>query len=147
MEKDLDIIEQTFLLEEGDIRTYSALSLAFIGDCVFDLVIRTIVVTNYRQAVNDLHKKSVKIVKAESQAKIADAILDILTEEEEAIYKRGRNAKSNTSAKNASIVAYRKATGLEALVGYLYLHKRMDRITELIKIGMEKCELGISKKG
>lgn len=120
---------------------YSALGLAYIGDGVFDLIIRTIVLDMGNGKVKNFHRITSSIVKAESQAKITKAILDELTEEENAIYKHGRNAKSATSAKNASIVDYRIATGFEALIGYLYLNNRLERALELIKMGLERTEL------
>ena len=120
---------------------YSALGLAYIGDGVFDLIIRTIVLDMGNSKVKNFHRITSSIVKAESQAKITKAILDELTEEENAIYKHGRNAKSSTSAKNASIVDYRIATGFEALIGYLYLNNRLERALELIKMGLERTEL------
>lgn len=120
---------------------YSALGLAYIGDGVFDLIIRTIVLDMGNGKVKNFHRITSSIVKAESQAKITKAILDELTEEENAIYKHGRNAKSSTSAKNASIVDYRIATGFEALIGYLYLNNRLERALELIKMGLERTEL------
>ena len=88
-----------------------------------------------------LHQHSAHLVKAASQAALIEAILPELTEEEADVNRRGRNAKSNTHAKNASVIDYRKATGLEALVGYLYLKGDTDRILELVKIGLEKGNL------
>ena len=143
MEKSLDLIKDMFSLGDVDVRTHTPLALAFIGDCIFDLIIRSVIVSKYHKGVNDLHKKCVKIVKAQSQAIIMDALIEDLTEEEMSFYKRGRNAKSNTSAKNASIVAYRKATGLEALMGYLYLSNQIERAIELVKIGLERTEINI----
>ena len=131
-------IKSQFQLEDKDIKQYSPLTLAFIGDCVFDLVVKTVIVEMGNCSANKLHIKTSKIVKAESQAKMADMFADngILSEEETGIYRRGRNAKSYTTAKNASVSDYRKATGVEALIGYLYLENRMDRLVELIKTGM-----------
>ena len=120
---------------------YSALGLAYIGDGVFDLIIRTIVMDMGNGKVKNFHRMTSSIVKAESQAKIIKAILDDLTEEESAIFRHGRNAKSSTSAKNASIVDYRIATGFEALIGYLYLNRRLERALEHIKKGLEKTGL------
>ncbi len=130
-------IKENFSCEPVDVRTYSPLTLAFIGDCVFDLVIRTVVVERGNRAANGLHKTKSAIVKAQTQAQMIEALLPELTSEEESVYRRGRNAKSYTSAKNASIGDYRKATGLEALIGYLYLMDRTERVLELIKKGLE----------
>ena len=137
----LDLIKQSFELKEVDIRAYSPLTLAYIGDCVYDLVIRTVVVERGNEPANKLHKKTVAYVKAQTQASMIEALLPYLTEEEEAVYKRGRNAKSYTSAKNASIGDYRKATGMEALVGYLYLTGQDARIMELIKTGLKELSM------
>lgn len=134
----LEQIKQTFDCKEVDVRTYSPLALAYIGDAVYDLVIRTVVVERANRAANELHKRTTKYVKAEAQADMIEALLEELTEEELAVYKRGRNAKSYTMAKNASMADYRKATGMEALIGYLYLQNRMDRVLELVRLGIDK---------
>lgn len=137
----LELIKQSFSLKEVDIRTYSPLTLAYIGDSIFDLIIRTVVVERGNEPANKLHHKTVKYVKAETQSAMIQALLPDLTQEETAVYKRGRNAKSYTSAKNASIGDYRKATGLEALVGYLYLTGRPERVIELIITGLQKINM------
>lgn len=131
-------IKETFQMGEVDVKTYSPLTLAFIGDCVFDMIIRSYVVAQGNRGTEGLHKSKSKIVKASAQAAMIDRIYDSLTPEEQDIYRRGRNAKSHTMAKNASMSDYRKATGLEALCGYLYLQDRMARILELVKLGMEE---------
>lgn len=141
MEESLSLLgklKKEFECEEVDIRTYSPLTLAFIGDCIFDLMIRTIVVERGNRAAENLHKQKSMIVKANTQALMAEALADDLTDEEMTYYKRGRNAKSYSSAKNASVTDYRKATGYEALMGYLYLTNQEDRMIELTKLGMEK---------
>lgn len=133
----LALIKKTFAVKEVDVRAYSPLTLAYIGDGVYDMIIRTVVVERSNRPANELHKKTSSFVKAQTQAAMADALLPLLSEEEEAVYKRGRNAKSYTSAKNASIGDYRKATGFEALLGYLYLQDKAKRVLELVKIGLE----------
>lgn len=140
---DLDKMKQAFDLEEQDYRAFSALTLAYIGDCIYDLVIRSVVIFHSKKAVNDLHKKTTRFVKAETQAIMMQGLIDneILTEEEKAVYKRGRNTKSHTMAKNASIIAYRKATGFEAVLGYLYLTDQMERLLELVKTGLTYTDL------
>ncbi len=140
---DLQKIMAAFDLERQDYRSFSALTLAYIGDCIFDLVIRTVVVMRSHKQVNDLHKKTTRFVKAETQAVMIQGLLDdgILTEEEKAVYKRGRNTKSHTVAKNASVAAYRKATGFEAVLGYLYVIGQMERILELIKAAVAYTDL------
>ena len=117
---------------------YSPLALAFIGDSIYGAVVKTAVVLEGNCPANTLDRKAVRYIKAVSQAKGADYLIDngILTDEEMTIYKRGRNAKSSTTAKNAPVGDYRRATGLEALVGYLYLKGDMDRVKELIGIVM-----------
>ena len=131
-------IEEAFDCGVKDIRTYSPLPLAYIGDAVYDLIIRTVLVERSNRAANELHKKASTYVKAGTQAQMAVALEEYLTEEEAEVYRRGRNAKSYTTAKNATIADYRKATGLEALVGYLYLTHRMDRVLELVRLGLER---------
>ena len=135
----LENIKDKFGLADIDVNGYSPLSLAFIGDCVFDLVVKTVVVERANRSANILHRKTSRIVRAQSQAQMVMCFIEkgILSDEELAIYKRGRNAKSPTTAKNASVGDYRKATGLEALIGYLYLKNRTSRIVELIKTGMD----------
>jgi len=146
MGADLSLLEQIkkeFECKEVDVRAYSPLTLAYIGDAVYDLVIRTIIVERANRATNELHKRAVKFVQAGTQAAMIMALQDVLTEDEEAVFKRGRNAKSNTSAKNASITDYRKATGFEALIGFLYLTDQTDRLLYLVKEGIERVDMNI----
>ena len=144
MEKSL-ILKEMFLnefgLEEQDLRTYSPLTLAYIGDAIFELVVRTVLVERKNTQAEKLHKAATKIVKAETQAVLIEAVKDDLTEEELAVYKRGRNAKAVTRAKNATMSEYRRATGFEALMGYLYLKGDMARMIKLIRLGVEKAEV------
>lgn len=133
-----DQIKGAFGLKGEDIKTYSGLTLAYIGDGIYDLIIRSLLVSRGNAPVGSLHKRASQIVKAPSQSRLMKAIEQELTKEEEAVYKRGRNAKSATSAKNASIADYRTATGFEALMGYLYLTGRMERALALTKSGLEK---------
>lgn len=133
----LEAIKRDFSCGEIDIRTYSPLALAYIGDAIYDLVIRTIVVERGNTSANKLHKKTVNYVNARIQAQMIEALMDELTEGEAAVYKRGRNAKSYTTAKNASVIEYRKATGFEALCGYLYLTGKQERMLTLIKKAVE----------
>ena len=136
----LQLIRDSYQQKEVDIRTYSPLTLAYIGDAVYDLIFRTVVVEQGNAPANKLHNKTVKYVKAPAQARLADAVLERLTPQEEAVYKRGRNAKPYTMAKNATMGEYKKATGLEALVGYLYLTDQMERALELIRLGLADLE-------
>jgi ribonuclease-3 family protein len=139
----LDAIRRDFSCKDVDIRTFSPLTLAYIGDAIYDLVIRTIVVERGNRSANQLHKTAVKYVNARVQAQMIDALEEELTEEEMTVYHRGRNAKSYTSAKNASIIEYRKATGLEALCGYLYLTGEQERMLTLIRMAIEKLGLAL----
>ena len=130
-------LEQQMNLPEVDLRKYSPLTLAYIGDGVFELIIRTIMVQQENCPVQKLHRRTSTLVKAENQAEMIERMIPYLTEEEQTAYRRGRNAKSYTKAKNASTGTYRKATGLETLIGYHYIQKRMERIIDLVKIGLE----------
>lgn len=135
-----EYLREQFELKEQDLRTYSPLTLAYIGDAIYDLVIRTIVVERGNCQPNKLHQRTSTMVKAAAQAEMIEKLLPQLTEEEEQIYKRGRNAKSYTMAKNATMSDYRKATGFEALMGYLYLKGDTVRMVELIKMGLDREE-------
>ena len=133
-----EYINEKFDVESKDIRTYSPLTFAYIGDAVFDLVVRSVLVNKGNTAVNNLHKKASAIVKAPTQAALAAAIMDDLTDEEKDIFRRGRNSKPHTKAKNASTMEYLEATGFEAVIGFLYLSGDMDRALDLVKKGCEK---------
>lgn len=136
-------VNEIFNSKEVRPNEYSPLALAFIGDSVFDLVIKSVIVEKANCQVNKLQNKTSKIVRATTQALIVDALKDELSEEEANIYRRGRNAKPYTKAKNASYSEYCKATGLEALVGYLYLKGDTERLVSLIKLGIENAEITI----
>ena len=127
-------------LKEVSPRQLSPLVLAYIGDSIFDLVVKTMIVTKGNTQVNKMNRMASSIVKAESQSKMIGYIEDKLSEEEEGVYKRGRNAKSVSPAKNQSITDYRRATGFEALLGYLYLKKEWKRMLELVKIGLDSIK-------
>ena len=126
-----------------DIRTYSPLSLAYIGDGVFDLVVRSVIVGKGNTKASQLHHRTSSIVKAATQARMIDVLEEHLTEAELDIYRRGRNAKSPTMAKNATMMDYRKATGFEALIGYLYLNDQFVRVVELTKLASDALGLGL----
>lgn len=125
-------------LQEVDVRTYSPLVLAYIGDVVYELAVRSLVVNHGSMQVNKMHKKSASLVKAETQAKLIKVLAEQLTEEEHMVYKRGRNARSATVAKHATMIDYRMATGFEALIGYLYLEGQYERLFALIHEGLER---------
>lgn len=118
----------------------SPLVLAYIGDAVFELFVRTMVLSLGNAPVNKMHKRSREIVKAKGQSDMYFKISDKLTEEEQSVFRRGRNAKSHTMPKNADLMDYKHATGLEALFGYLYLQGNMERLTELFNSGTSKDE-------
>jgi ribonuclease-3 family protein len=136
-------VRDTFALPETDIKTYSPLTLAYIGDAIYDLIIRTMLVEKGNSQVNKLHQKASSLVKATTQKEILHAIQESLTEEELGVFKRGRNAKSVTTAKNASVTDYRIATGFEAMIGYLYMTEQMERILYLVKEGLTKTGLPV----
>ncbi len=140
MEISFNSIKAMYGVEDKDIKTISPLVFAYIGDSVYDLIIKSILVGRGNIPVNKLHKKASDLVKAQSQVRMYESVVDMLSEEEATIFKRGRNAKSYTSAKNASKIDYRMATGYEALIGYLYMEDRIDRIYELVKKGLEEVE-------
>lgn len=116
------------------INQFSSLQLAYIGDAVYELYIRTMISKDRNIPVNKLHREATTYVKAKAQSNIIRKIESHLTEEEIAVYKRGRNAKANTAAKNADIVDYRHATGFEALIGYIYLKKDFERLKEILEL-------------
>jgi ribonuclease-3 family protein len=136
MEASIRYLQEQFQLNQVDIRTYSPATLAYIGDGIYDLLIRTIVINRGNCQTNKLHKKVSALVKASRQSEMIQVLKPHLTQEETAIYKRGRNAKPNTVAKNASVADYRRATGFEAVMGYLYLMNQIDRIVDLMKLGL-----------
>ena len=133
-------INELFQMEEVDIREYSPLTLAYIGDCVYDLVIKSLVINAGNKQVNKLHQETSRLVQASTQSLMMRTMQEYLSEEEHAVYKRGRNAKSVSPAKNQSITDYRRATGFEALLGYLYLKKDYKRLLDLVKIGLDSLE-------
>lgn len=136
MDTRLSEFKELFQLEDRDLRTYSPLTLAYIGDGIYELVIRTILVKKGNCPVNHLHKKASSLVKASAQSAMMEQLEPMLTEEEHSVYKRGRNAHSPTMAKHASMSDYRRATGFEALLGYLYLKEDYTRMLELIRKGI-----------
>ena len=141
MEKSIDlfgVMKQLDCLEDVDMKTYSPLTLAYIGDAVYEMVIRTKLVVKGNSQVNKLHKRASELVNAHAQAVMIESLCkgNILSEAEMNIYKRGRNAKAVTKAKNASMIDYRTATVFEALVGYLYLSEQSERMMILIETGI-----------
>lgn len=138
METCLNCFKEAMKLKEVEAREYSPLALAYLGDAVYELAIRTFVMNHGNTQVNKMHKKTAGLVKAEAQANFYKVLKEELTEEEKAVYRRGRNAKSVTMAKHATMKDYRMATGFEALMGYLYLTEQMERMAELLGHGLKK---------
>ena len=136
METRMSELRELFGLKDPDIRSYSPLTLAYIGDGVYELVIRTILVKKGNCPVNRIHRKASSLVKASAQSAIMEKIEGHLTQEEHDIYRRGRNAHSPTMAKHATMADYRRATGFEALMGYLYLKEEYTQMLTLIRMGI-----------
>jgi len=123
-----------------DLRQVPVLTLAYVGDSAYELILRTYFAQTTTLHGKPLHEKVQRYVTAKSQAKIADSLLPELSEEEMTVFRRGRNARPETVTKHASAAEYYKATGLEALIGYLYLAGRTERAAELVRKGMDYAE-------
>ncbi|MDO4324000.1 MAG: ribonuclease III domain-containing protein [Lachnospiraceae bacterium] len=130
-------LNQTFRLSEKDWNMYSPLTLAYIGDAAYELIIRTIFVKQGNCQPQKLHQRVTACVSAKAQARMIEALQPLLSEEEAGVYRRGRNSKPYTKAKNASMTEYLEATGFEAVMGYLYLKQEFGRMNELIAKGLE----------
>ena len=126
-------------LSEGEIRGLSNLGLAHIGECVYELMVRSRIICSGRSTSGGLHRETVKYVSAPAQAEAVSKILPVLTDAERDVYRRGRNTRVNSVPKNADISQYHAATGLEALFGWLYLNGCHDRLNELFAIIMEEA--------
>lgn len=137
---DIEKTKQMLNLTEKPPMQLSPLVLAYIGDSVYELYIRTILVSRADDNVDVLNRKGSFYAKAVTQARIMRTLEAELSETEVSIYKRGRNAKSPTKAKNASVIEYRVATGFEALLGFLYLSGSFDRLTEIVSRAIEIAE-------
>lgn len=124
-----------------------SLTLAYIGDSIYDIMAREYMIINHIGKINDLHKRVSSVVSAKAQASFMKSLLDnnILTEVETAIYNRAKNQKNNSKAKNSSIIEYKLATGLEAIFGYLYLEKNFLRLEELFGYIIKYYEKSIQK--
>jgi ribonuclease-3 family protein len=127
--------------KEKNVNLLNPLIWAYVGDAVYEMYVRTYLISQGVKKPHDIHVESVKFVKAANQSKLLEILLNYLTEEEIEIVRRGRNAKSYHVPKNANVMDYRRATALEALFGYLYLNKRSERIDELFKIIFENINL------
>lgn len=124
-----DISNLDKLFPDADYKTMSGLSLAFIGDAVYELFIRKYILSKGEARVKDLHRDTVKLVNADFQADMTDVLMPYLKEDELAVFKRGRNAHAGHTPKNKSEAQYHKSTGFEALIGYLYLKKDFERLS------------------
>ncbi len=136
MEKSLNLDFERFALPGKPAGQYAPLTLAYIGDAVYELVVRTVVTARHDVSVNRLNKRCADLVKAVTQSKMAETLKPYFTEKEAEIYRRGRNAHSPTTPKNAPVTDYRRATGFEAVMGYLYLNGETDRMMELVEIAL-----------
>ncbi|KXB58410.1 Mini-ribonuclease 3 [Gemelliphila asaccharolytica] len=127
-----------------DIEFLQGLQLAYIGDSIYDILAREYIMKTSISKIKDLHQKVSEIVRATSQSKFAKKLLEkeLLNKEEISIFRRGKNQKINTKAKNATIIEYKNATGLEAVFGYLYLKKDFDRLEEIFTNIIEEYEKG-----
>ena len=132
MEEDLRGYFSAPMWTEDEARGQNPLVLAYIGDCVYELFIRSRIL-HRNEKVARLHRASAKRAKASAQSALAEELKDFFTEEEAVVYRRGRNAHSKTTAKNASVADYRRATGFECLIGYLYSSGNTARLLEYFK--------------
>ncbi|MCQ2507088.1 MAG: ribonuclease III [Lachnospiraceae bacterium] len=139
-------IREMFRLEERDITSYSALSLAYLGDAVFELVVRTVLVERYTTQVKKYHDEATKLVSCKGQREILKRIEPLLTETEKSYFRRGRNSKPHSVSKSGTIADYTNATGFESLCGHLYVTNQTERLIELVKYGIEKQD-GNSAEG
>ncbi len=130
----------TVALSQQAVKQIAAVNLAFIGDAVYDLYIRNILLRQQpRIKINKLNDLKIKCVNATTQAQIAHDLLAQLSADEQAVLKRGRNSKTATTAKNASLVDYKYATGFEALLGHLYLTAQHERLDQLLSFAFDWC--------
>jgi len=132
-----DLFGSEFTIGQGDLNSISPLVLAYLGDAVYELYIRTLLVSQGNAPVHKLHKRSISYVKAKAQSDIVHLLLEKLTLEEQDIVRRGRNAKSGTIPKNADVTEYKYATGFETLLGYIYVKKDYARLLELLKLAVD----------
>lgn len=133
-------LKDTVKVSGGDINQYSPLVFAYMGDAVYELFVRSLVVGEGNAPVHKLHKRAVDFVKAKSQSNTVHRLYEKLTPEEQNVVRRGRNAKSATVPKNADVTEYRYATGFEALLGYLYLKGEYERLAWLLKLSVTPDE-------
>jgi len=127
-------------IADCDAASLSPLTLAYVGDCAYEMVVRTIVVGRGERTVNTMHKHTCRYVNAGAQKELLEILSEQLTETEQSVVRRGRNAKSHSVAKHASVADYRKATGFEALCGYWYLTGQEERMVSLLTDAMKKYD-------
>jgi len=127
-----EIIENN--LKQTDVNLLNPLIWAYVGDCVYELYVRTKLVNNSKKNAGLLHKQAIKIVNAKSQANQLEKIMDNLTDEEKEIVRRARNTQSNSVPKNADVMDYKYATAFEGLIGYLYLTKQNERLKQILEM-------------
>lgn len=129
-------------IKQDEINKLPPLVLAYIGDTVYEVFIRTLLVSEGSAPVHKLHKRSIDFVKAKAQSDIVHGIMDSLSAEEQDVVRRGRNAKSGTIPKNADVTEYKYATGFESLIGYLYLKRDYARLLQVLKMAVTEKETG-----
>ncbi len=129
-------MRKNYDIKPMEVMNLHPLVLAYIGDAVYEVYIRTMLVINNKKNVNGLHKLSIKYVKAKAQSDIVHRIMDMLSQDEQDVVRRGRNAKSATVPKHAEITDYRYSTGYEALIGYLYLTNNTQRLMEILELSV-----------
>lgn len=133
-------------LKQFSVNELSPLVWAYVGDAVYELFVRTSFVVTRRSKLHELHKTTTRLVKAESQAKILRKLTPFLKEKEKEIVKRGRNARPKTTPQNVDAIIYRYSTGFEALLGYLYLTQREDRLVEIMSRALDAFKEELVKK-
>ncbi len=134
------MFNKLILKDEREINQLSPLTWAYVGDCVFELYVRSNLVNTTNLKPHDLHIKAIKFVKAKSQAEMLKNIMDMLTDEEKDIVRRGRNAENHHLPKNANIQEYMYSTAFEALIGYLYLCKKIERLEKIIEMAIKSID-------
>lgn len=127
-------------INPNEVNQYSPLVLAYIGDTVYEIFVRTFILAEGNAPVHKLHRKAVHYVKAKAQSDVIHSIMEKLTSEEQDIVRRGRNAKSGTIPKNADVTEYKYATGFESLLGFLYLKREYSRLLEVLKMAVSAVQ-------
>ncbi len=127
-------------IDKIDLDKVSMQTLAFIGDAVYNVYIRCYLASKSNKKTGKLHQDSIKYVSAKGQSEVIEEMMELLSEEEKMIYKRGRNTNIQNVSKHIDVISYKKATGFEALIGYLYVKKDIKRLEELIHICIDKLD-------